>query len=717
MAKVARYAVLGALFLILLTPLYVAGDSFFPYITGKNFVFRILVEVAVAGWIVMALADKQYRPRWSWALLIFSALTAWMFVANLFGVEPHSAFWSNYERMDGWVMLIHVFGFFLVASSVLTAEKLWRKWWLTFLSVSFVVCLYGLGQILCDGQACGAPGAFFEIHQGGVRLDGTFGNAIYLAVYLMFGVFIALWQAIESKGQLRQALIALAVFQSIILLFTATRGATLALFGGLSLAAVLWAVHAGGKTRKAAITALVAVVIVIGGFILLKDTPMIQESPIFSRIASISLSELSTRFKVWNMAYQGFLEQPVTGWGQEGFNYVFNTHYDPSLFNVEPYYDRVHNAYLDWLIAGGLPALLLFLALLLSAAYALYRRTSSQPERILLLSALAAYAVQAIVVFDNLWSYIPLAAILAVAHVSSARDWRLMDRLPVVKEQVAAPVALVVAAGIVWIVNVPGMLAARDLIQASLTRQDSPTSNIAHLDKALSRGSFAQQEIAERAVDYASAFGRNPSAPDAAKLQLATYAVGLIDAQAARTPGDTRILMYQAIAHRNIGDTAGAIALLERARELSPTKQHVYLELGSTKWLANDQHGAIEAFTAASELDPSFDEPFLHIVSAQILRGDIAAARQNLMDRFGTTTVDSNILWNAYVQAERAEELIALQELRVRKSNGAPQDRLMLARVYAVAGYTAKARAEIEATIAAHPEVAAEGAALLQQLP
>jgi O-antigen ligase len=64
------------------------------------------------------------------------------------------------------------------------------------------------------------------------------------------------------------------------------------------------------------------------------------------------------------MVYQGFKEKPVFGWGQENFNYVFNKYYNPAMFDQEQWFDRAHNEFLDWLIAGGLPAFFLYISLL-----------------------------------------------------------------------------------------------------------------------------------------------------------------------------------------------------------------------------------------------------------------------------------------------------------------------------------------------------------------
>src|SRR5690606_17155063 len=100
-----KVLVFGGIFLIPFLPVYVENDFFFPFITGKNFAFRIIVEVVFAAWVLLALLDKTYRPRFSWLLAGFSSLLVVMFFANLFGEHPPSSFWSNFERMDGYVTL------------------------------------------------------------------------------------------------------------------------------------------------------------------------------------------------------------------------------------------------------------------------------------------------------------------------------------------------------------------------------------------------------------------------------------------------------------------------------------------------------------------------------------------------------------------------------------------------------------------------------------
>ncbi|MCX6787595.1 MAG: hypothetical protein NT108_00295, partial [Candidatus Kaiserbacteria bacterium] len=102
--QIARWVALGALFLIPLTPLLVADSFFFPFITGKAFYFRILVEIAVAAWAVLAFLDKEYRPRFSLIGAAVVGFVVWMFIADAFALNAAKAFWSNFERMEGWVL-------------------------------------------------------------------------------------------------------------------------------------------------------------------------------------------------------------------------------------------------------------------------------------------------------------------------------------------------------------------------------------------------------------------------------------------------------------------------------------------------------------------------------------------------------------------------------------------------------------------------------------
>lgn len=708
---IARWTALVALFIIPFLPLYVANDLFFPFITGKGFAFRIFVEVAFGAWVLLALFDRTYRPRFSYVLAFFGALVAWMAVADAFGVNPLKAFWSNYERMDGWIVLVHVFAFFIVAGSVLTERKLWQKWWLTFIGASALVSIAALLQLLGAAQ----------IHQGSARVDATFGNAAYFAAYLLFAVAITLWQARVMRGWWRYALCGLALVEAILIFETQTRGAILGLIGGAFVAVVLLAIDSGTekRMRRLAVGAVAGLILVVAGFVAIKDTDFVQYDPVLSRIATISVKELSTRMTIWSMAAKGVMDDPLTGWGQEGFNQVFNTYYEPSMYEQESWFDRAHNTFLDWLVAGGIPAFILFLALLGSGVVALYRSSVTPLERSLLIAALAAYAIQALVVFDNLFTYVPLAAILAMVHGRVAQKVPFFEKHKELSEEqssLVAPVAIVVTVVLVWMVNAPGIRAANHLVYAISPLPQGPSENLMYFDKALKDGSFATQEIREQLGMYAGNLAQSSSVSNETKTQVIRLAIEELTKEVARAPEDARLRLQLANAYESAGDIEHALQELYTTIELSPKKQAILIHTGLLLIEQGQAEKGRAMLHAAYELDTSFLQIAAATAAGDILAGDVAAGKKLLIDTFGTATPDNDSVFYAYYKTKRHDDLIAVAKVRVASTNGSPDARYRLVRAYATAGRMVQAKDELLLVMAAHPETRATGEVLMKQL-
>jgi hypothetical protein len=163
------------------------------------------------------------------------------------------------------------------------------------------------------------------------------------------------------------------------------------------------------------------------------------------------------------------MERPILGWGQENFSYIFNKYYDPSMYGQEQWFDRAHNEFLDWLVAAGIPALLLYISFFILALIAIVRsKNLSIPEQAVLIGILAAYGFNNLFVFDNLVSLIYFYLILALCHGESSRAlprWSFMakrgdDRVIAV----AAPIVIVAVVGGLWVFNGTAMLRAQTLI-------------------------------------------------------------------------------------------------------------------------------------------------------------------------------------------------------------------------------------------------------------
>src|SRR3989338_8450750 len=360
MENTLRYIVLAGIFALPFIVFIVAQSLFFPFITGKNFAFRILVEVIAGAWLALVLINPAYRPKRSALLGAFALFVVVVALADALGVYPFKSFWSNYERMDGWITLVHLFLYFVVASSALNTEKLWRAFWHVSLAVSAVVGVYGLLPLA--GVASLNPG-----FSSAARIDATLGNPIYLAAYMLFNIGIAAalwaraWQESLSGGRLWPSLLygGIIAFDASALFLTGTRGAMLGLVAGV-LVAALAAALSSREGRRAAALALAGVLLLGGGFFLSREQSWIQRVPSLQRLATISLDDSTTkaRFYNWGMAWQGVKERPILGWGQENYAIVFDKYYDPRMYAQEQWFDRVHNIVFDWLVAAGFVGLL-----------------------------------------------------------------------------------------------------------------------------------------------------------------------------------------------------------------------------------------------------------------------------------------------------------------------------------------------------------------------
>src|SRR3989339_695201 len=260
--NILRYIIYGAIFLVPFIPFIVFNNTFFPFITGKAFTFRILVEIMVGLWAILALLNAKYRPKNSLVLVLSAVFVAVIGLADIVGVNPLKSIWSNFERMEGWVTLLHLFGFFVVTSSLMKKE-IWYRFFNVSIGASILMSFYGFMQLA--GK--------FEIHQGSTRLDATFGNSSYLAIYMLIHIFLTLFLLLKVKKQsFVKWIYGLVIILQVITLYnTATRGALLGLVGGLFVTALFVAIFEKEKIilKRICLGGLAGTILLIGLFLVI----------------------------------------------------------------------------------------------------------------------------------------------------------------------------------------------------------------------------------------------------------------------------------------------------------------------------------------------------------------------------------------------------------------------------------------------------------------
>jgi O-antigen ligase/tetratricopeptide (TPR) repeat protein len=679
------------LFAVPFLTLYVENDFFFPYITGKNFAFRIIVELVLALWVVLALYDKTYRPRFSWILASFGGLIAVMAAATLSAEHVGTAFWSNYERMDGYITLLHVFLYFIVLGSMLKSEKAWSYFLHTSVAVAGFVALKGLSQI--TGTS--------------VRVDSTLGNAAYMAVYMLFHIFFLVYLFVKTKVvPYKVVYVLLGLMFAYVLLQTGTRGTAIGLVTG-SLAMVTYIAIFGARVpqiRKYAIGTLAALILLIGGFIAIRDTAFVQGNDALQRVANINLEDdLYIRQIIWGMSFAGISERPVLGWGQGNFNYVFNQQYDARLYGQEQWFDRVHNIVFDWLIAGGIVGFLayssIFVALMYYLVWCPWRYKDERftvLERGVLFGLIIGYLTHNLVVFDNIVSYIFFATVLALMHsrvgtaVKSIEDVKVPA--PIIS-QIALPAMAVLALVTVYYVNVPTMNAAGDLIVALQAPQAEV--RLRAFETALDRNPFARQEIVEQLAQQAMSMSQPGSGVDpeiAAKFKTLTEAE--LGKLVTEKPGDARLHVFMASYYRTIGDLEKAQSEMALARTYSPNKPAIVLQQGAIEFAVGDYEAAKEFFKQGFELDETNAEAREYYIASLFYTGDAETAKAVAADApvgFDVRLAQSDFILGAVNQMQDWNFLAELFEIRVRETPEVPQNWGSLAFAYYQAKNTDKA--------------------------
>ena len=421
----------------------VMNSIFFPFIGGKDFFFRFVVELALSCMVLWWAFEAKKGDIKKRIVALFknplvvsvTVFTAILELACFFSYNFQAAFWSNYERGEGGFQMLHYYLFFLLLVLIFNGEKDWKNLFRFSLVSAGIMIIYGL---LGDYSVAGfigpysggaAPANWWHALIDG-RFEGTLGNPAYVDPYLIFSMFFTayLWLSSKLEGKLTALKswgygILLVVF----LFFFAlgqTRGAFLGLVVGI-FALVLYLIFSNkGNTRKWGAVALGVFIILGLGLYAVRNTQVVQQLP-EGRLLQISFSDASaqTRFWVWGAAWQGFLQRPVLGWGPENFTPVFDKFFNPNFYapgqNTETWFDRAHSVFFDYLSETGVLGLLSYLAIFAVFYWEFFKKAHkhavSHLQKGLVLAIPIAYLVQGVAIFDVFPMYISLFTFLAFA--------------------------------------------------------------------------------------------------------------------------------------------------------------------------------------------------------------------------------------------------------------------------------------------------------------
>lgn len=733
---------------------YVSESSFFPFITGKNFAFRFLIEISFVAWVALAFLDPAFRPKKSILFYSYSLFLVVICIANIFGANPYFSFFGNFERMEGWFTHLHLFLYFTVLYSVYKSETDWLRMlgWFTAgaiaVSSDAIMQLFGQKEFFLTKflgeKVTTFVNTVYPTHMGGgLRLDSTLGNAAYYGIYALFFVFISailavksnkwkgaqnfssmIWVFVSAMLMLSQNflnLIAnslaqdnislaqnLALFGSflwwsglIAIIFTArsfvnsiaegrigswpfaafaflnvifvyytqTRGSYLGLIGGIfitMLCVIIFGRNKYKKLAKVSISGVIIILFVLGLFFVTKDTSFVKNSVGLNRIATIKIPSFSnaaitlkdgnyedlvktfgeativSRVLNAGMAIEGVSVTPKTmllGYGQENYSKVFAEHYDPRMYAQEAWFDRAHNVFMDWLVAGGVLGLIAYLTLYMTPIYMMWAGRGKENihliERSLLTGTLAAYFIHNIFVFDNLISYIIFIALLAYiaarTRISDSqikvedknihiKEKKLSDSIIVLGISFAATLSFVLFVYTVWSplkTNLDIISAFKAFPTNYTTLTASTTESYKKFSTAYSRNTFGSTEAIEQMLQKSTNlaqidFTKIATSSEIISAKVAANEFKVFAEQAfikwVKDSPTARNTSFYGSYLRQAGDNVGALKYLEEANKISPTKQAISFEYAAALAANGKNDTAIAIVKKAYESDTSYKQ-------------------------------------------------------------------------------------------------------------
>jgi O-antigen ligase len=610
-------------YIALFAPLLINKSFFFPFVCPKTIFFRIMVDVIFSAYIVLAIFNKKYRPKVNSLFIVIALFLLILILTSVVGVNFERSFWSTFERMTGLLTFFHLFGFFIVLTSVFKKREDWEK----ILGVSIVVgVILSLYILLADTAS--------------TRGGGTIGNTSFMAAYLLFDIFFA-FILLLSKRDFARVFAGASLFIMLpVLLASTCRAGIAAFFGGIFLLMLGYFIFSGKKSLKYLAIVIILILMIACGILV-----SVQPDFLMEKIQTF-LTLMNPRLVVWEMSLQGWQERPLLGWGPENFNIVFNKHFHPCLFLTECggeiWFDRAHNIVFDTLVASGLIGFLSYLSIFGVSIFLLLRkilRTEDRKEIFVLLIMtvlLIVYFVQNLFVFDMISTYMMWFLCLAFIVFLTRKDEQEHGAQNLGKEvnPFWGAIGLVLMLFVLWFGNIGPMRSSNNTVKMVATQDIADATK--YFEKAISfpmekyepREHFCQR-IAQLKVDK--------NQDQMALLNAFNIAEREMKIGCEENPLDFRSHLFLGKLYNNFFYLTSDVAklglaeqALNRAIELSPTNQQGYWYLAETKLAQRKNYEARELLQTAIDLEPRVSDSHWYLMSAYRVGGNYEMAMRKI---------------------------------------------------------------------------------------
>lgn len=708
-------------YLIMFTPFIFIKDYFFPFVVPKTVFFRIIVDIIFIPYVLLAVSNPRYRPKFNnpltIAIIIFLGITI---LTSLTGINLERSFWSVFERMTGILTFLHLFVFYIILTSVFKERKYWERILAVAILVGLLICFYT-----------------WTSKEPTTRGGGTIGNTSFMAAYLLFDIFFAIILFFSKKGMWKvfSGLSLIVFLCGLFISIEPCRGAIGALLIALFLEGFGYLIYyllSSGK-EKLKKTAFLLIILFVFGSLGLFQTQFVKD-----KIASEWYSgSMQSRMLVWKIGFEGWKERFWLGWGQDNFNIPFFKYFDPKLpLTQDVWYDRAHNIVIDVAVASGIFGLLSYIGIFVVAIIGLIRIVPKISERknvvlpLGMICLLIAYFIQNIFVFDMISSYCMFFFSLAFIN--------FLMGLPKEKETINYPdkrsslslfigaLLIIVSIITLYFGNIQPARASKYVLRGVSYPLEYATQ---FFQKALDVSPISQSETPEQLSMRMNSFlyqqNQNKDLLDKG-LKMAEEE---LKKAISRHPLDYRVRLFLGKYYNSLyqanRDTAKldlAIETLQEAIQFSPRNQQTFWGLGQAYIFQGKFDEAITNFQKAVDLEPNVALSHWYLGMAYSIVGkyDIAINEIKKAEELGydwkSNINDLKKVIDVYTRIKDEKSLMPLYEIATNLEPENVNSWGVLADLYAQFGERQKAKYAAEQVLRLKPELAPQIEQFLKEL-
>lgn len=640
MAKFLRFGLYLTVFVV---PLVIFKDFISPFNFGKTIVFRSIVEVLGAVYLVLILKDRSYLPRRDklfWAFLLFAVTYT---VTTLTSVNVYLSFWGTLERMGGLWTFWHYFLYFIILISVFNKKEHWQKFFNFLIFGAILAALYGFGQ---------KTDIKFFIGSGDrERIFGTLGNPALFAGYELLFVFLSLMMFFTPGNTQNRKILYIVSFliSSIAVFMTAVRGSILGYGIGLIVFAFLWTKYNKSKVGKQILFGLSALVVIFIVFSLLfSNSSFVKNSRYLSRITSLSFKSptVQTRVWAWQSGLQGWKEGVKTiilGWGPESYNVPFSKHFNPKTYvgiGSETLFDRAHNTFIEVLVTMGFLGLFGYIYIFIAFFASLRKLLPKENLKlygIILIPLVTAYVIHNALFFDATSSFLVFFGVMGFTSFLSADSvyqgevgTRHLPLAPKFWINLTVVILVVAIPLLIYKTNILPSKANYATTRALVSTFEGKAGEALEKFKiAVSYDVPGKYEFRHKFTEYLVGVN-GPSAKEPNVREAYKVALDGLEKNMKENPEDYFPYLYAS--RLNILLSADdpkssyldqALIYSNKALEISPTFVRTYYEIAQAYLTKKDYSKAIEYFQKAIDLNPDAGISYWYLGTTKVEAGDL----------------------------------------------------------------------------------------------